>query len=76
MRHGLTLGELGLWFVKKYKIDVNYHLIEMVKGAQVNGSLVYSGDTANKKKAPKDTMMSNTNTGSMVNPQAASSPGI
>ncbi len=33
--------------------NVNYHLIEMVKGAQVNGSLVYSGDTQNKKKPAK-----------------------
>ena len=25
--------------------NVHYHLIEMVKGAQVNGNLVYSGDS-------------------------------
>lgn len=30
--------------------NVNYHLIEMVKGAQVNGSLVYSGENSTKKK--------------------------
>jgi len=30
--------------------NVNYHLIEMVKGAQVNGSLVYSGESGSKKK--------------------------
>src|SRR3712207_2758754 len=29
MRHGLTLGELGLWFVDKFKLDVNYRVIEM-----------------------------------------------
>jgi uncharacterized protein YbbC (DUF1343 family) len=29
MRHGLTLGELGLWFVDHYRIDVDYRLIEM-----------------------------------------------
>jgi len=29
--------------------NVNYHLIEMVKGAQVNGSLVYSGESTKKK---------------------------
>lgn len=29
MRHGLTLGELGLWFVKKLKLDVAYQVIEM-----------------------------------------------
>ncbi len=29
MRHGLTLGELGLWFIKTFKIDVDYRVIEM-----------------------------------------------
>jgi uncharacterized protein YbbC (DUF1343 family) len=29
MRHGLTLGELGRWFVDKMKIDVDYRVIEM-----------------------------------------------
>ena len=29
MRHGLTLGELGRWFVKTLKLDVDYHVIEM-----------------------------------------------
>lgn len=29
MRHGLTLGELGLWFVDTLKLDVDYRLIEM-----------------------------------------------
>lgn len=29
MRHGLTLGELGLWFIDHYKIDVAYKVIEM-----------------------------------------------
>lgn len=29
--------------------NVNYHLIEMVKGAQVNGSLVYSGESQKAK---------------------------
>ena len=29
MRHGLTLGELGLWFIKTLKLDVEYRLIEM-----------------------------------------------
>jgi uncharacterized protein YbbC (DUF1343 family) len=29
MRHGLTLGELGLWFVDAMKLDVDYKLIEM-----------------------------------------------
>src|SRR5262245_41357655 len=29
MRHGLTLGELGAWFVKHFKLDVDYRVIEM-----------------------------------------------
>jgi uncharacterized protein YbbC (DUF1343 family) len=29
MRHGLTLGELGLWFVRQSKLDVDYRVIEM-----------------------------------------------
>ncbi|HPI47112.1 MAG TPA: DUF1343 domain-containing protein [Hyphomonadaceae bacterium] len=29
MRHGLTLGELGHWFIEHYKLDVDYRVIEM-----------------------------------------------
>jgi uncharacterized protein YbbC (DUF1343 family) len=29
MRHGLTLGELGLWFIKTLRLDVEYRVIEM-----------------------------------------------
>ena len=29
MRHGLTLGELGHWFVHHFKIDVDYRVIAM-----------------------------------------------
>jgi uncharacterized protein YbbC (DUF1343 family) len=29
MRHGLTLGELGLWFVDRFKLDLDYRVIEM-----------------------------------------------
>ncbi len=29
MRHGLTLGELGSWFIKKRRLDVEYRVIEM-----------------------------------------------
>ena len=29
MRHGLTLGELGRWFVETMQLDVDYRLIEM-----------------------------------------------
>ena len=29
MRHGLTLGELGKWFLGHFKLDVDYRVIEM-----------------------------------------------
>jgi uncharacterized protein YbbC (DUF1343 family) len=29
MRHGLTLGELGRWFIDTMKLDVDYRVIEM-----------------------------------------------
>ncbi len=29
MRHGLTLGELGHWFIDLFKLDVDYRVIEM-----------------------------------------------
>jgi len=29
MRHGMTLGELGAWFVAHFKLDVDYRVIEM-----------------------------------------------
>jgi uncharacterized protein YbbC (DUF1343 family) len=29
MRHGLTLGELGQWFIRELKLDVDYRVIEM-----------------------------------------------
>ncbi len=29
MRHGLTLGEMGQWFVEHFKLDVDYRVIEM-----------------------------------------------
>ena len=29
MRHGLTLGELGQWFLGHFKLDVDYRVIEM-----------------------------------------------
>ena len=29
MRHGLTLGELGDWFIKTLRLDVDYRVIEM-----------------------------------------------
>jgi uncharacterized protein YbbC (DUF1343 family) len=29
IRHGLTMGELGLWFVDHFRLDVDYRVIEM-----------------------------------------------
>jgi uncharacterized protein YbbC (DUF1343 family) len=29
MRHGMTLGELGWWFVRTFSLDVEYRVIEM-----------------------------------------------
>jgi len=29
MRHGLTLGELGAWFVDRLRLDVDYRVVEM-----------------------------------------------
>ena len=29
MRHGLTLGELGQWFIDHFRLDVDYRVIEM-----------------------------------------------
>src|SRR6476469_4187858 len=29
MRHGLTLGELGHWFIDHFRLDVDYRVIEM-----------------------------------------------
>ncbi|MBK5264187.1 MAG: DUF1343 domain-containing protein [Alphaproteobacteria bacterium] len=29
MRHGMTLGELGHWFIAHYRIDVDYSVVEM-----------------------------------------------
>lgn len=29
MRHGLTMGEMGRWFIERFKLDVDYRVIEM-----------------------------------------------
>jgi len=29
MRHGLTLGELGLWFIRQFNLDLDYRVIPM-----------------------------------------------
>ncbi len=36
MRHGLTLGEMGHWFVRQFKLDVDYRVIAM-EGWQPDG---------------------------------------
>jgi uncharacterized protein YbbC (DUF1343 family) len=40
MRHGLTMGELAHWFVKHFKLDVDYRVIEM-HGWQPNAAPGY-----------------------------------
>jgi len=37
MRHGLTLGEMGLWFIDHFKLDVRYRVIEMEGWAPAEG---------------------------------------
>ncbi len=29
MRHGLTLGEIGRWFIRRFGLDVDYRVVEM-----------------------------------------------
>lgn len=29
MRHGMTLGELGLWFIDRHTLDLDYRIVEM-----------------------------------------------
>lgn len=29
MRHGLTMGELGLWFIHELKLNIDYHVVTM-----------------------------------------------
>ncbi len=37
MRHGLTLGELGHWFVRTLRLDVDYRVVEMQGWAPATG---------------------------------------
>ena len=37
MRHGLTLGELGRWFIAHFNLDVDYRVIEMSEWQPDNG---------------------------------------
>ncbi|QTD56157.1 exo-beta-N-acetylmuramidase NamZ family protein [Parasphingorhabdus cellanae] len=36
MRHGLTMGEMGHWFISYFNLDVEYHVVEM-QGWQPEG---------------------------------------
>ena len=29
MRHGLTMGEVGYWFIRHFSLDVDYQVIAM-----------------------------------------------
>lgn len=29
MRHGLTMGEMGHWFIRQFNLNVDYHVVEM-----------------------------------------------
>ncbi|OBX20210.1 hypothetical protein A9995_00275 [Erythrobacter sp. QSSC1-22B] len=37
MRHGLTMGEMGHWFIERFKLDVAYRVVEM-EGWQLKGA--------------------------------------
>jgi uncharacterized protein YbbC (DUF1343 family) len=37
MRHGMTLGEMGKWFIDHFKLDVEYRVIEMEGWAPETG---------------------------------------
>ncbi|PXA96728.1 DUF1343 domain-containing protein [Nostoc sp. 3335mG] len=37
MRHGMTLGEMGRWFIDHYRLDVDYRVIEMEGWAPESG---------------------------------------
>jgi uncharacterized protein YbbC (DUF1343 family) len=40
MRYGMTLGEMGLWFIDRLKLDVDYRIIEMT-GYQPDAAPAY-----------------------------------
>ena len=40
MRHGLTMGEMGHWFIRHFELDVNYRVIAM-EGWQPEGAPGY-----------------------------------
>ncbi len=40
MRHGLTMGEMGRWFIRRFNLDLDYRVIEM-EGWQPNAAPGY-----------------------------------
>ena len=42
MRHGLTMGEMGHWFIRSLKLDVEYEVITMHGDDYEEGTLVLS----------------------------------
>src|SRR5690606_28353298 len=40
MRHGLTLGEMGRWFIRQFRLDVDYQVVTM-EGWQSSGAPGY-----------------------------------
>ncbi|MEQ1687544.1 MAG: DUF1343 domain-containing protein [Sphingopyxis sp.] len=51
MRHGLTLGEMGQWFVDHYRLDVDYRVIAM-EGYAPDAAHVYARGRPDKNAAP------------------------
>jgi uncharacterized protein YbbC (DUF1343 family) len=47
MRHGLTLGEMGRWFIRELRLDVDYHVVEM-QGWQPEGAPGYGWPTGER----------------------------
>jgi uncharacterized protein YbbC (DUF1343 family) len=44
MRHGLTLGEMGRWFIRRFGLDVEYRVIEMTGWRPEGAGLCGHGD--------------------------------
>src|SRR5690348_10532561 len=50
MRHGLTLGELGKWFIDHFNLDVDYRVIEKIGRASCRERVEISGVAVSFKK--------------------------
>ena len=55
MRHGLTLGELGHWFVDHFKLDVDYRVIEMEGWRARRGARASAGPRTASGSTPAPT---------------------